>query len=163
MIDPRVSSLCAEYGLTIVDGRSYPGIRETRAVFTMEKILRVKGEDHFRLVLSTVAETNNNAAYLDKYLFHAVSDLVETFQALVETRTSEWLEVFDAAPVGELQYIARSLKHQRFALVGMLTERVVRHFGPTFDAPIRHDAKVQATVPLLPGQYELFDEKRTAA
>lgn len=162
-IDPRVSALCAEYGIVIVDGRSYPGIRETRAVVTMHKILQAKGEDHFRMILSTVAETSNNAAYLDKYLLWTVSDLIETFQVLVETRTSEWLEVFDAAPVGELQYIARRLKHQRFALVGMLTERVVKHFGPTFDAPVSHAPKGQATVPLLPGQYELFDEKRTAA
>ncbi|MGN6779350.1 hypothetical protein [Rhizobium sp.] len=162
-IDPRVSTLCAEYRIRIVDGRSYPGIRETRAVFTMDKILRLKGEEHFRMVLSTVAETENNSAYLDKFLFWAVSDLVDTFQELVETRTSEWLVVFDGAPVGELQYIARRLKHQRFALVGMLTERVVKHFGPTFDAPVRTEPKVQSTIPLLPGQYDLFEEKRTAA
>lgn len=163
MIDQRVSTLCQEYGITIVDGRAYPGIRETRAVVTMDRILSAKGEDHFRMVLSTVAETENNAAYLDKYLFWAISDLVETFVAIVEARTSEWLEVFDAAPVGELQYIARRLRHQRFALVGMLTERVVRHFGPTLDAPTSSGPRVQGTVPMLPGQFELFDEKRTAA
>jgi hypothetical protein len=145
LIDELVKSLCSEYGIRIVDGRSYPGIRETRAVTTMQKILNAKGEGHFRMVLSTVAETENNAAYLDKYLFWAVSDLVETFSHIIEAKPSEWLEAFDAAPVGELQYIARPLKHQRYALVGMLAERVMIKFGPHA------------------GQADLFDDRRKAA
>lgn len=135
MIDPRVSTLCTEYGITIVDGRAYPSIRETRAVTTMERILNARGEDHFRMVLITLAETENNAAYLDKYLWWAVSDLVEVYSHLVEAQPSEWLKAFDAAPVGELQYIARPLKHQRYALVGMLAERITIAFGPRATQP----------------------------
>ncbi|MGZ2449596.1 hypothetical protein ACVIRO_002350 [Rhizobium ruizarguesonis] len=135
VIDPRVSTLCTEYGITVVDGRAYPGIRETRAVTTMERILNSKGEDHFRMVLITLAETENNAAYLDKYLWWAVSDLVEAYSHLVEAQPTEWLKAFDAAPVGELQYIARPLKHQRYALVGMLAERIAIAFGPRATQP----------------------------
>lgn len=145
MIDQRVYSLCTEYGIKIVDGRSYPGIRETRAVTTMDRILEMKGEDHFRLVLSTIAETENNQGYLDKYLWWAVSDLVETFSHIIEAKPTEWLEAFDAAPVGELQYIARPLKHQRYALVGMLAERIAIRFGPNA------------------GQADLFDDRRRPA
>lgn len=145
MIDPRVSQLCDEYGIRIIDGRSYPGIRETRAVTTMDRILQAKGEDHFRMVLSTVAETENNAGYLDKYLWWAVSDLVEAFAHIIEARPTEWLEAFDAAPVGELQFIARPLKHQRYALVGMLAERVMIKFGPHA------------------GQADLFSDRRKVA
>lgn len=130
MTDPRVSSLCSEYQIRIVDGRAYPGIRETRAVTTMDRILNSKGEDHLRMVLSTVAETENNQGYIDKHLLWAVSDLVGACHSVVEARPIEWLECFDAAPVAELQYIAKRLPHQRFALVGMLYERVVRKFGP---------------------------------
>ncbi|WP_025199094.1 hypothetical protein [Brucella sp. BO2] len=144
-VDPRIPDLCAEYGITIVDGRSYPGIRETRAVVTMSRIIQAKGEDHFRMVLSTVAETENNCGYIDKYLLWAVSDLVTVCNSIVENRPIEWLECFDAAPVAQLQYIARQLPHQRFALVGMLFERVVRRFGPNA------------------AQGDLFDEKRMAA
>lgn len=144
MIDPRVSILCQEYGITIVDGRAYPGIKETRAVVTMDRILSAKGEDHFRMVLSTVAETNNNQGYIDKHLLWAVSDLVETYSVIVEERPSEWLECFDAAPVGELQVVSKRLRHQRFALVGMIAERVVRRFGPNA------------------GQGDLFDDRRAA-
>lgn len=144
MIDPRVSTLCTEYGIVIVDGRAYPGIRETRAVVTMDRILSSKGEDHFRMVLSTVAETENNQGYIDKHLLWAVSDLVETYSLIVEEKTSEWLECFDAAPVGELQVVSKRLRHQRFALVGMIAERVVRRFGPNA------------------GQGDLFDDRRAA-
>lgn len=144
MIDPRVSTLCQEYGITIVDGRAYPGIRETRAVVTMDRILIAKGEDHFRMVLSTVAETENNQGYIDKHLLWAVSDLVETYSLIVEEKPSEWLECFDAAPVGELQVVSKRLRHQRFALVGMIAERVVRRFGPNA------------------GQGDLFDDRRAA-
>lgn len=129
-VDPRVPILCEEYGIKIVDGRDYPGIRETRAVVTLSRILASKGEAHFRMVLSTAAETNNNQGYLDKNLFFAVSDLVETYRDIIETDTSKWLEMFDAIPVAELQVVAKKLMHQRYALVGMIAERVVRTFGP---------------------------------
>ncbi|WPE22479.1 hypothetical protein ShzoTeo12_36950 (plasmid) [Shinella zoogloeoides] len=144
MIDPRVFTICQEYGIAIVDGRSYPGIRETRAVITLDRILATKGENHFRMVLTTVAETENNQGYIDKNLLWAVSDLVEAFAGIVEHQPSEWLECFDAAPVGELQVVSKRLRHQRFALVGMLAERVVRRFGPNA------------------GQGDLFDERRAA-
>ena len=144
MIDPRVFTICEEYGLRIVDGRSYPGIRETRAVVTLDRILTGKGEEHFRLVLSTVAETENNQGYIDKHLLWAVSDLVEQYRHIIETMPTEWLETFDMAPVGELQVVSKPLKHQRFALVGMIAERVVRRFGPNA------------------GQGDLFAERRVA-
>lgn len=130
VVNQRIPALCAEYGIKIVDGRDYPGIRETRAVVTLTRILASKGEAHLRMVLSTVAETENNFAYIDKTLLWAISDLVEAYRDIVEHRTSEWLEAFDAAPVAELQVVAKALPHQRFALVGMLAERVVRKFGP---------------------------------
>jgi hypothetical protein len=111
----------------------------------MERILNSRGEDHFRMVLSTVAETDNNQGSIDKHLLWACSDLVAACHSIVESRPIEWLECFDAAPVAELQYIARRLPHQRFALVGMLYERIVRKFGPNA------------------AQGDLFDDRRRSA
>jgi hypothetical protein len=148
LIDPRVFTICQEYGIAIVDGRAYPDIRQTRAVVTMERILRSRGEAHFRMVMSTLAETDNNQGQLDEYLFWAVSDLVEACHAIIEERPTEWLECFDKTPVGQLQFIARDLSgitHQRHALAGMLYERVVRVFGPNA------------------AQGDLFDERRRTA
>lgn len=148
MIDKRVYAICEEYGIEIIDGRAYPDIRQTRAVATMDRILRNRGEDHFRMVMSTLAETDNNQGQLDEYLFWAVSDLVEACKGIIEDDPIAWLECFDATPVGQLQYIARDLcgiTHQRHAIAGMLYERIVRRFGPNA------------------AQGDLFDERRRTA
>lgn len=147
MIDPRVYEVCEEFGIRIVDGRAYPDIRETRAVATMDRILRNRGYDHFRWVIMTLAETENNAGHLDEYLISAVSDLVMACKRIIEEKPSEWLECFDRTPVGQLQFIARDLSgitHQRHAIAGMLYERIYRAFGP------------------LAVQPDLFDERRIA-
>ena len=143
MIDPRVHQVCEEFDIRIVDGRAYPYTRETRAVATMDRILRNRGFDHFRMVMMTLAETDNNQGSLDEYLFWAVSDLVEACKEMIEAEPSKWLDCFDAAPVGELQFIARDLAgitHQRHAIAGMLYERIVRAFGPN----AAQGARVQA-------------------
>ncbi|MCV9960405.1 hypothetical protein OIU34_00700 [Pararhizobium sp. BT-229] len=148
LIDPRVYAIATEYGIEIIHARAYPDVRQTRAVATMDRILRNRGEDHFRMVMSTLAETENNQGQLDEHLFWAVSDLVEACKEIIEAEPSRWLEVFDAAPVGELQYIAKGLAgitHQRHAIAGMLFERVVRVFGPNA------------------AQLDLFDERRRSA
>jgi hypothetical protein len=122
MTEARVISICAEYGIEIVDGRAYPGIRQTRAVVTMERILRKNGEDHFRMVMSTIAETENNQGQIDEYLLWAVSDLVRAATALSKKGPRNGFECFDAPPVEQLQFIARDLcgiTHQRHALAGM--------------------------------------------
>ena len=134
----RVSRLCAEFGVRIVDKHRYPGIGETRAVATLDRIIARHGEDHARLVLSTLAETANNKACLDEVALWSVSDLIRASPEIVEARMSDWLDMFDAIPVGELQFICRDLvgiTPQRHALSGMIYERVVRRFGPRHMQP----------------------------
>lgn len=146
MIDPRVYTICQEYNVEIVDGRAYPGIRQTRAVATLDRVLRKNGEDHFRMVMSTIAETNNNQGQIDEYLLWAVSDLVESCRGIIEQSPTEWLECFDATPVGELQYIVRDLSgitEQRHALAGLLYERIVRVFGPNAAQPDLFDERAR--------------------
>ncbi|MGX9120310.1 hypothetical protein ACWTU6_27145 [Mesorhizobium sp. BHbsci] len=133
MIDPRVEALCHEFGIKIVDRHRYPEPGETRAVETLARILRRHGEGHLRLMLSTLAETENNKGQLDEVLFWAASDMVRACPEIVERRAGDWLTMWDACPVGELQFIAQDLRGVvplRFALDGMLYERVVKAFGP---------------------------------
>lgn len=147
MIDPRVQSLCDEFGIKIVDRHRYPEPGETRAVETLARIMRRYGEGHLRLVLSTLAETDNNKGQLDEVLFWAASDLVRACPEIVERRAADWLTMWDACPVGELQFIAQDLRGVvplRFALGGMIYERVVRAFGPRASQP------------------DLFDDRRRA-
>jgi hypothetical protein len=145
--DPRVRAMCTEFGVRIVEKHRYPEPGETRAVETLARILRRHGEGHLRLVLSTLAETDNNKGQLDEVLFWAASDMVRACPEIIEQRAGEWLAMWDACPVGELQFIAQDLRGViplRFALAGMIYERVVRAFGQ------------RATQP------DLFDDRRSA-
>ena len=124
MINPAIASICAEKGVTIIDGHAYPEIGETRAVATMTRIYEKYGEAHFRLVMSTVAETANNLNCLEAAFFWAVSDLVLDCGAMIERDASRWLSVFDNAPVDQMLWILRGKKEQRHMLRGMLFERI---------------------------------------
>lgn len=142
----RVESICAEYGVKIIDPRRYPEIGETRAVATMERILRNFGEAHFRLVMTTLAETANNKALLDEYGLWMTSDLVHACRGIIDQDATAWLELWDAIPLGRLQFIANDLSGitpQRHALSGMVYERVFRRFGPNAN------------------QLDLLDDRRT--
>ena len=144
-IDARVEEACREFGIRIVDARTYPGIRETRATATMDRILKNKGYEHFRMVMMTLGETENNQGQIDEFLLYAVSDLVETYRPLIEDDASKWLACFDKAPVGELQYIVRRQRRQRYKLFGMIAERIYIAFGPRSVQP------------------DLFDDRRRTA
>ncbi|UPT53375.1 hypothetical protein [Synechococcus phage Ssp-JY39] len=134
MTDPRIPALCDEYGIRIIPGHRYPEIGETRAVETLARILRRYGEGHLRHVLTTLAETANNKALLDEVGLWMASDMVRARGA--EKIDSDWLELWDRMPVGELQFVAQELSGvipQRYALGGMVFERIYRRFGPDAD------------------------------
>lgn len=144
--DLRVASISAEYDVSLIGKSRYPEPGETRAVASLRHILNAYGEGHLRMVLSTLAETENNRASLDAVSLWCVSDLIRAFPQLVENETSEWLACFDQMPVGELQYVnnqcLRGVVKLRHSLAGMLTERIYRRFGPRAQQP------------------DLFDERR---
>ncbi|AMS41179.1 hypothetical protein [Aminobacter aminovorans] len=140
-----VHDLCAEFGIRIIDGHRYPEVGETRAVATLERILRRYGEGHLRLVLTTLAETANNKVLLDEVGLWMASDLIRACAGIVESRADDWLQTWDAMPVGELQFICQDLRGfvpQRTALGGMVYERIFRRFGQNA------------------GQFDLFDDRR---
>lgn len=129
MIDPRVQSLCDEFGIRIIPGHRYPDLGETRATETMARIIRRYGEAHLRNVLITLAETANNKAMLDEVGLWMASDLVLARGA--GSIDSAWLGLWDRIPVGELQFACQRLRGfvpQRFALAGMVYERIYEEF-----------------------------------
>lgn len=133
MIDPRVSALCQEFGVKIVPAHIYPQIRETRAPETLRRIINRHGMEHARLVLSTLAETSNNAVLLDEVALWMCSDMLRALPLVVEHQASDWLATWDAMPVGQLQFVTQDLSGivpQRHALGGMVYERLYRRFGP---------------------------------
>lgn len=145
-VPDRVSRLCAEFGVRIVDKHRYPGIGETRAVATLDRIIARHGEDHARLVLSTLMETGNNKVLLDESGLWMASDMVRKCRELIERDASAWLEMWDHIPGGELQFVCQRLSGivpQRYALGGMVYERIYRRFGPLADQPDLFDDRRQ--------------------
>ena len=133
MVDPRVQALCDEFNVRIIAKNDYPRPGETRSVATLAKIIDRHGIGHARAVMITITETANNKASLDADVFGAVSDLLLACAKWYEDDPSKWLQVFDACPVGELQYLAHDLRGfvpARAALAGLLFERLWRAYGP---------------------------------
>ena len=134
----QVHDLCGEFGIKIIEGTNYPELGETRAIVTLVHIMRHYGEGHLRLVLTTLFETANNKALLDSVGLWMTSDLIRAYSNVVEHRADDWLQTWDAMPVGELQFICQELRgivRQRHALGGMVHERLYRRFGPNADQP----------------------------
>lgn len=145
-VDPRTIEIFREFDVEAIDKSRYPGPGQTRAVGTMSKIIRRHGMEHARLVMSTLAETDNNKVALDAAAFGAVSDLIRACPEWVED-ASKWLAVFDATPVGELQALAYDLRghvSMRGALAGLIYERLWRAFGPRSVQPDLYDDRRRA-------------------
>lgn len=137
-VSPAVQSLCEEFGVEIVGKSAYPGPRQTRAVETLARILRRHGEDHLRLVMTTLVETANNHVLLDEVGLWSASDMIRARPDIIERRAADWLEWWDRMPVGPLQAVAQKLAGiipVRYALDGMLFERIEGRFGEAADQP----------------------------
>lgn len=146
MIDPRVQALCDEFEVRIVPKSAYPAPGETRAVGALAKIINRHGIDHARLVMTTLAETENNKAALEAAVFGAASDLIRARPEWVED-ASKWLAVWDRCPVGELQALTHELRghvSMRGALAGLIYERLWRAFGPRSIQPDLYDDRRRA-------------------
>lgn len=148
MIDPRVSMLCEEFGVEIIPKSRAPLPGQTRAPETLSRILRRHGEAHMRMVLTTLRETANNHVLLDEVGLWSASDMIRACPEIVEKQAGDWLALWDQMPVGPLQAIAQRLAGRvpvRYALDGMLYERIVGRFGQAYAEP------------------DLFDDRRRSA
>ncbi len=132
MIDPRVKSLCEEVGLEAIEGTAYPRLGQTRAVNTIKALIDNFGEEHTRLVLMTLAETENNKALVDRECLWMASDMVMKFKEEIERDASFWLETWDLMPLGYLQSVShelRGLVKQRDALAGLVYRELRKRYG----------------------------------
>ena len=146
MTDPRVQALCQEFDIRIIDKSRYPGPSETRAVGTLSKIISRHGMEHARLVMTTLAETENNKRALEAAAFGAASDLIRAKPEWVED-TDRWYKAWDKTPVGELQALTHDLRGYaslRGALTGLIYERLWRAFGPRATQPDLLDERRRA-------------------
>lgn len=136
MKHPEAEAMFEEFGIQIVPANVVPGPKQTRAVATLQRIIRRHGEDHARFLVMTIAETGNNDAHIDETALWSVSDIILAFRknhpAMMENDISRFLEFFDGVPVGMLQFWCLGLDgitNKRAALVGLIWERACRVFG----------------------------------
>ncbi|GHC79487.1 hypothetical protein [Limoniibacter endophyticus] len=128
--------ICEEFGIRIIPANVVPGVGETRAPTTIERIIKRRGEPHARMVLGTLAETANNKAQLDETALWCVSDMLiaaeRNFPSIIQNDVEQWYAFFDSLPLGQLQYWCLGLEgviSKRHALGGMIFERMVRKFS----------------------------------
>ncbi|RZS82051.1 hypothetical protein EV217_2864 [Phyllobacterium myrsinacearum] len=151
--DQIVRAICAEYDVEIVPANVFPKPGQTRAVATMQGILKKFGEGHFRMVLTTLSETRDNNSLIDETSLWATSDLVRACPDWVENRTSEWLEWWDKIPLGPIMAMISQLRgkvHARFALAGAIY-LMLTHYSNQRMAELDSAASIKAR---LPKQYK---------
>ncbi len=123
MSEAAVRSICAEFEIEIIPSNEYPKPGQTRCMATMCRILQHHGEWHLRLVISTLAETKGNQGLINEVSLWAVSDLSLACAGWIEEHAGEWLEAWDAIPLGWMMWRCQELVpiiKQRHALVGMM-------------------------------------------
>ncbi|WOS62172.1 DUF3102 domain-containing protein [Sinorhizobium fredii] len=123
MSESVVRSILAEFEIEIVPANVAAKPYQTRAVNTLKQILQTRGEEHLRLVLTTLAETKGAQAPLEAYVIWAASDLVTACSEFIERDASAWLEMWDRLPLGWIMYATshlRGITDQRRALTGAI-------------------------------------------
>lgn len=127
-------AILKDLDIRVVPKSTVPKPGETRSVGTVQKIIRRHGEDHARLVLMLIMQSENNRAALCEASIGAVSDLVEEFRRIypdkAENGISELFDFLDRTPIAQIRaaYIG-DCKDKRGRLCGMLQERMLLHFG----------------------------------
>lgn len=138
MIDPRVQSICDEFGVSIIGKSRYPEPGETRAVGTIRKGIEKSGMEDARIVFRTLLETENNRRSLESETIGATFDLLRACRKHYEADPEKWFQVWDACPVSGLQGVAHDLRKVvplRYALAGLIYERIWRAYGPLSTQP----------------------------
>lgn len=121
--------LCAEFDIEIIPASEMPVPGQTRALGTICRIIAKRGEEHTRLVLSTLAETKNNQGLITETSLWAASDLVLSCSAWIESDLSSWYEAWDKIPLGYVLWHVQELSgksHMRHALAGAVYLLLVR-------------------------------------
>lgn len=118
-----IESLCAEFDIEIVSADCVPKPGQTRAIATLERILKKHGAGHLRLVLSTLSETRYKEGLITEATAWAVSDLVLAYRGWIEANAGEWLAAWDHIPLGYVMFKSMELAGivpLRHALAGVL-------------------------------------------
>jgi hypothetical protein len=137
MIDhPEARAILAEFGIEAVHPSSHLKPGQTKAVASLQKIVRKRGYDHARFVIMTWSQTMIKKAPMDAATMWAISDAVvlveKNFPHLLNNDVETWFRFIDALQIGWIQEWAKSsdgVIPRRFAIAAMIFERLQRLFG----------------------------------
>jgi len=62
----RARAMFKELGITVVPANVAPAVGQTRAIVTLERIIKRHGEAHARFVVMTLADTSNSKGTIDR-------------------------------------------------------------------------------------------------
>jgi hypothetical protein len=121
-----LARLCAALDVRIVPVTRRPRDNETTAVATLRGILAAHGEEHFVMLIRTIAESEGNARALVAPILYGVSDVMAAFPSWPD-KGLDWIEAFDAIDLQSLLRLARPLcnvskQKPRAAIGGMLVQ-----------------------------------------
>lgn len=134
---PELTSICDQFGVTVVHPAQHRPFTpmHTAAGATLDKILRHKGEDHLRNLLTALTESENNKNMLIAPVIKAVSGIMsgEKTKHWYESDASKFLEVMDKANLPSLYMRARANKgivSANDTIATLLLDRLREHFEP---------------------------------
>lgn len=147
---PEAMAIFRAHNIEVVPANVMPGVGQTRAIATLDRIRNRHGDAHARFVVLTLSETANNKAMIDETTLWTVSDVARAaskhYRMIIENDVEQWFQFWDGIPVGWLQLWCMDLGgivSKRQALAGMIWERFRRRFGQLHMQPDLFDDRNQ--------------------
>lgn len=105
-MSPELAAVCEELEIRVIPNPKHRGAMETKAVETLERILKEYGYWHLKMVLMSVVETENNKRALVAPVIWAMSDLIRAHPKWV-AKSDDWFMAIDQVRLGELHAKAK--------------------------------------------------------
>jgi hypothetical protein len=129
------AAIMAEFAITVVHPAQHRPFTpmHTAAGNTLERILREKGENHLRDVLTALTESENNRNMLIAPVIKAVSRIMAANAGWYNRDATKFLEVMDKADLAAMYEAAKSSKQvvsAQDAIATMLLAKFSETFRP---------------------------------
>ncbi len=109
---PELASICTDFGITVVHPAQHRPFTpmQTAAGATLDRILRDRGENHLRDVLTVMTESENNRNMLIAPVIKAVSRIMAENPTWYGEDASAFLAVMDKADLASMYEAAKPNK-----------------------------------------------------
>jgi hypothetical protein len=132
-VTPALTKICADFGIAVVHPAQHRPFTpmQTAAGNTLDKILRERGEDHLRDLLTVLTESENNRNMLIAPIIKAVSTIMAENPTWYGSDASGFLDVMDKADLAAMYESAKANKRVVAAHDAIATNLLAK-LGETF-------------------------------